>query len=51
MAPERYYHTKAFGPKGAIGSLSHAWCLGLLLHACHAAADRPELLEEAPHGA
>jgi hypothetical protein len=43
MAPERYYQTACFGPKGAIGALSHAWCLGLLLHACDAAADLPEL--------
>jgi hypothetical protein len=50
MAPERYYQTNCFGPKGEIGPLSHAWCLGLLLWACDAAADLPELAE-AGHGA
>jgi hypothetical protein len=45
MAPERYYQTNCFGPKGEIGPLSHAWCLGLLLWACDAAADLPELTE------
>jgi hypothetical protein len=47
MTPERYYQTNCFGPKGAIGPLSHAWCLGLLLYACDAAADIPELAEDA----
>jgi hypothetical protein len=43
MTPERYYQTACFGPKGEIGPLSHAWCLGLLLWAADAAADLPEL--------
>jgi hypothetical protein len=43
MAPERLYQTACFGPKGELGPLSHAWCLGLLLWACDAAADLPEL--------
>jgi hypothetical protein len=43
MAPERYYQTHYGGPKGGIGPLSHAWCLGLLLWASEAAADLPEL--------
>ena len=43
MAPERYYQTNCFGPKGSIGGLSHAWCLGHVLYACDAAADLPEL--------
>ena len=38
MAPERYYQTACFGPKGGIGALSHAWCLGLLLYGCDEAA-------------
>ncbi len=45
MAPERYLQTACFGAKGEIGPLSHAWCLGLLLYACDAAADLPELVE------
>ncbi len=46
MTPERYYQTSCFGPKGAIGPLSHAWCLALILYACDAAVDIPELREE-----
>jgi hypothetical protein len=41
MLPERIYQTDCFGPKGGIGMLSHAWCLGLLLGACEAARDIP----------
>jgi hypothetical protein len=44
MAPERFYQTRYDGPKGWIGPLSHAWCLGLLLHASEVAATRPELV-------
>jgi len=47
MMPERAYQTACFGPKGEIGRLSHAWCLGLLLWACEAAAGLPELREAA----
>jgi len=43
MTPERYYQTRYGGPKGEIGPISHAWCLGLLLWACDAAADLPEV--------
>jgi uncharacterized protein YyaL (SSP411 family) len=34
MSPERYFHARRYGPKGEIQPLSHAWCLGVLLHAC-----------------
>jgi uncharacterized protein YyaL (SSP411 family) len=34
MATERYYHASRYGPRGEILRVSHAWCLGLLLHAC-----------------
>lgn len=44
MAPERFYQTRYGGAKGSIGPLSHAWCLGLLLHASEVAASRPELV-------
>lgn len=37
MATERFYNTNCFGAKGEVLSLSHAWCLGLLLHACNEA--------------
>jgi hypothetical protein len=47
MMPERAYQTACFGPKGEIGPLSHAWCLGLLLWACTAAIDMPGLAEDA----
>lgn len=45
MAPERLYQTDCFGPKGAIGPLSHAWVLGLLLYASEVARDLPELAD------
>lgn len=34
MATERYFNTRAFGPKGGILPVSHAWCLAALLWAC-----------------
>ncbi|MEV0286318.1 hypothetical protein AB0H36_19590 [Kribbella sp. NPDC050820] len=34
MVTERYYQTQCFGPPGAILTLSHSWCIGLLLLAC-----------------
>ena len=43
MAPERIYQTRYDGEKGGIGPLSHAWCLGLLLHAAELAIADPEL--------
>jgi len=45
MTPERYYQTRYGGPIGEVGRLSHAWCLGLLLHACETALEMPELSE------
>jgi hypothetical protein len=33
MTTERFYHTDAFGPRGGLLPLSHAWCLGLILWA------------------
>jgi hypothetical protein len=47
MTPERLLQTACFGPKGELGPLSHAWCLGLLLLAADAAHDLPELAEPA----
>jgi hypothetical protein len=45
MTPERYYQTRYDGPKGGLGPLSHAWCLGLLLHAAELARHTPELAD------
>jgi hypothetical protein len=45
MMPERAHQTRYGGPKGSIGHLSHAWCLGLLLHACEVAATQPEVAD------
>jgi hypothetical protein len=50
MAPERVYQTACFGPKGAIGPLSHAWVLGLTLYAAEVALDLPELADPALDG-
>jgi hypothetical protein len=47
MAPERFYQTRYDGEKGGIGPLSHAWCLGLLLHASEVAASHPEVVIDA----
>jgi hypothetical protein len=43
MASERYYQTDCFEPKGGLLPLSHAWTIGVLLYACEAARDVPEL--------
>ena len=43
MVAERYYQTDCFAPKGMLGTLSHAWCIGVLLYACEAALELPEL--------
>jgi hypothetical protein len=50
MLPERIYQTDCFGPKGGVGMLSHAWCLGLLLGACEAARGIGDLAEPAAAG-
>jgi hypothetical protein len=34
MTAERYLQTDCFGPKGTVDPLSHAWSIGVLLHAC-----------------
>lgn len=43
MASERYYQTDCFQAKGMLLTLSHAWSVGLLLYACEAALELPEL--------
>jgi hypothetical protein len=47
MLAERVYQTDCFGPKGGMGMLSHAWCLGLLLWACEAGRADPGLADDA----
>jgi hypothetical protein len=39
MVSERFYHTACYQPKGMLLTLSHAWCVGVLLHACEAAIE------------
>jgi hypothetical protein len=39
MASERYYQTDCFEAKGMLLTLSHAWSVGVLLHACEAALE------------
>jgi hypothetical protein len=39
MTTERYYQTDCFAPKGMLGTLSHAWTGGVLLHGCEAALE------------
>jgi hypothetical protein len=34
MAAERYYQTDCFAAKGMLGTLSHAWSVGILLLGC-----------------
>jgi hypothetical protein len=41
MASERYYQTDCFQPKGMLGTLSHAWSVGVLLWACESALAEP----------
>lgn len=43
MVSERYYQTDCFGPPGGLLTLSHAWSVGVLLHACLHAVDEPDL--------
>ncbi|GDY31639.1 hypothetical protein [Gandjariella thermophila] len=39
MVSERFYQTACYQPKGMLLTLSHAWCVGVLLHACEAAIE------------
>jgi hypothetical protein len=39
MAAERYFQTDCFQPKGMLGTLSHAWSVGVLLWACECALE------------
>lgn len=46
MVTERFYQTDCFQAKGMLLTLSHSWCVGLLLYACETAREIPELCEE-----
>src|SRR5205807_504349 len=39
MVSERFYQTACYQPKGMLLTLSHAWCVGVLLYACEAAIE------------
>ena len=39
MAAERYHQTDCFQSKGMLGTLSHAWSVGVLLDACESALE------------
>lgn len=43
MLTERYYQTACFGPPGALLTLSHSWCIGVLLLACEDVLTRKDL--------
>ncbi|HEX6443616.1 MAG TPA: hypothetical protein VF053_00895 [Streptosporangiales bacterium] len=43
MVSERFYQTACFQAKGMLLTLSHAWCVGVLLYACEAALSIQEL--------
>jgi hypothetical protein len=43
MLTERFYQTTCFGPPGALLTLSHSWCIGLLLLTCEDVLTNPEL--------
>ncbi|HEU5140464.1 MAG TPA: hypothetical protein VFT51_10835 [Bacillales bacterium] len=38
MVTERFYNTNCFQPKGMMLTLSHSWCVGLVLYACQEAS-------------
>ena len=39
MVSERFYQTDCFQAKGMLGTLSHAWSIGVLLYACEEIID------------
>lgn len=47
MVSERFYQTTCFQAKGMLLTLSHSWCLGMLLVACEEAIASGEDWEEA----
>jgi hypothetical protein len=47
MVSERFYQTACYQPKGMLLTLSHAWCVGVLLLACEDSLDAAG--RSAPH--
>ncbi|MDN4072992.1 hypothetical protein [Fictibacillus terranigra] len=45
MVTERYYNTNCFQPKGMMLTLSHSWCVGLILYATQEALSYGEVLK------
>lgn len=45
MVTERYYNTNCFQAKGKLLTLSHSWCVGLVLYAAQEAMDYKEYLD------
>lgn len=45
MVTERFYNTNCFQPKGMMLTLSHAWCVGLVLYAAQEAAAYADALK------
>ncbi|TCP29455.1 hypothetical protein EV207_11076 [Scopulibacillus darangshiensis] len=45
MVTERFYNTNCFQPKGMMLTLSHSWCVGLVLYACQEALPYAEDLK------
>ncbi len=48
MVTERYYNTNCFQPKGMMLTLSHSWCIGLILYAAQEAAAYADALNLQP---
>lgn len=44
MVTERFYNTNCFQPKGMMLTLSHSWCIGLILYAAQEALPMAEAL-------
>lgn len=48
MVSERFYQTACFEPKGMLLTLSHAWCVGVLLYACESVITGESRLDAGP---
>ncbi|MEH7380547.1 hypothetical protein V7138_08705 [Bacillus sp. JJ1533] len=45
MVTERFYNTNCFQPKGMMLTLSHSWCIGLILYAAQEALPYQDVLD------
>jgi hypothetical protein len=45
MVTERFYNTNCFQPKGMMLTLSHSWCIGLVLYAAQEATPYEDVLD------